>query len=178
MKKLLLHTCCGPCFLGTWEDLEASDFEVTNYFYNPNIQPKEEYKKRLENLKITAEGKSAEIIEEFYDENEHLLAIQGMENEFPRRCMECYKIRLRKTAETAKTQGFDAFSTTLLVSPYQQHEALKDVGQQVGADVGVDFYYRDWRPYFRKGQESAKEMEIYRQKYCGCTFSLEEATKK
>lgn len=175
--KLLLHTCCGPCFLGTWEDLQASDFEVTNYFYNPNIQPNEEYEKRLKNLRLAANGKSRGILVEEYDENEHLKAISGQEKDFPARCSQCYRVRMQKTAEKAKELGFDAFSTTLFVSPYQQHEELKNVAQDVGAQVGVDFYYQDWRPYFRSGQNSAKNMDIYRQKYCGCRFSLEESQK-
>jgi predicted adenine nucleotide alpha hydrolase (AANH) superfamily ATPase len=177
MKKLLLHTCCGPCFLGTWEDLKVSDFEVTNYFYNPNIQPKEEFGKRLENLKIALEGKIGDIIVEEYDAEEHLQAIKGQEREFPARCINCYRLRLEKTAQKAKELGFDAFSTTLLVSPYQQHETLKNIGHEVGKHFGVDFYYKDWRPYFREGQQAAKEMEIYRQKYCGCIYSQEEAQK-
>lgn len=176
--KLLLHTCCGPCFLGVWEDLKNSDFEVTNYFYNPNIQPEEEYKLRLENLKKAVKGKTKGIIEEKYDFHEHLEAIKGHENEFPERCMYCYILRLTATANKAREEGFDAFSTTLLVSPYQKHEEIAMIGHQIGEKYGVEFIYRDWRPYFREGQNIAKDMDIYRQKYCGCLFSLRENGSK
>lgn len=175
--KLLLHTCCGPCFLGVWEDLSTSDFEVTNYFYNPNIQPKAEYIERLESLKTAAEGKTKEIIEENYDEAEHLEAIAGHEKDFPGRCIYCCILRLEKTAKKAKELGFDAFSTTLLVSPYQKQEELAMIGKQLGEKYGIEFHYKDWRPYFRSGQNIAKELNIYRQKYCGCKYSKTESGK-
>jgi len=162
--------------LGVWEDIQHK-FEVTNFFYNPNIQPKEEYTKRLDNLKIAARGKSRDIIEPNYDDLEHKNAIKGLEHKFPERCVECYGLRLKQTAETAKKLGFDAFSTTLLVSPYQKHDDLKLIGDQIASIVGVDFYYFDWRPYFRSGQKKAKEQQIYRQKYCGCMWSKIEARK-
>lgn len=175
---MLLHTCCGPCFLGVWQDLQIADFEVTNYFYNPNIQPESEYKLRLENLKKAAGGKTKGIIEENYNAAEHLDAIKGHENEFSERCIYCYILRLNQTAKKAKELGFDAFSTTLLISPYQKHEELALVGRKIGEKYGVEFYYRDWRPYFREGQNVAREMELYRQKYCGCIFSLHESGSK
>lgn len=169
--KLLLHTCCGPCFLGVWEDLKTSDFEVTNYFYNPNIQPDAEYKLRLENLKKAIEEKTTGLIIEEYDKDEHLEAIKGHENDFPERCIYCYLLRLNQTVKKAKELGFDAFSTTLLVSPYQKHEELAMIGKQIGEKYGIQFYYYDWRPFFRDGQNKARELDLYRQKYCGCIFS-------
>lgn len=173
--KLLLHTCCGPCFLGVWEDLSTSDFEVTNFYYNPNIFPKDEYDKRLENLKKAAEGKSKEVLVGKYDEKDYQKAVSGLELQFPKRCAKCYRLRLKETARTAKELGYDSFSTTLLVSPYQQHEELKRTGEEISRKYGIKFYYRDWRPFFRKGQNLAKESEIYRQKYCGCRFSKKES---
>jgi predicted adenine nucleotide alpha hydrolase (AANH) superfamily ATPase len=109
-----------------------------------------------------------------YAPEEHLEAIRGYENNFPERCMYCYLLRLNQTAKKAKEMGFDAFSTTLLVSPYQKHEELTLIGKQLGQKYGLDFYYRDWRPFFREGQKEAKEMELYRQKYCGCIYSKQE----
>lgn len=176
--KLLLHTCCGPCFLGVWEDLSSKNFEVINYFYNPNIQPDEEYFRRLENLENAIDGKTSGLVVENYDKNEHFEAISGHESEFPGRCTECYKIRLRKTAEYAKENGFDAFSTTLLVSPYQQHEVIKNLAEEAARQFGINFFYSDWRPHFRSGQNTAKNLAIYRQKYCGCIFSKAEATRE
>jgi len=171
--KLLLHTCCGPCFLGVWEELGTRDVEVTNYFYNPNIYPEEEYERRLEGLRIAAKDKTLVVIGGEYEPEKHAEAIRDHENEFPGRCLHCYRLRLEKAAAYARDHGFDAFSTTLLVSPYQQHEVLKSIGEEVGEKYGVDFYYTDWRPYFRKGQDEAKFIPIYRQKYCGCKYSLQ-----
>lgn len=178
MKRLLLHTCCGPCFLGVWEEIKDSGLAVTNYFYNPNVQPKEEYARRLENFKKAIKGRTKDSIEESYQPKEHFDAIRGQENDFPERCLKCYRLRLEKTAARAGQEGFNFFSTTLLVSPYQNHEALLQIGEEIGAKYGVGFYYRDWRPYFRRGQQAAREIEIYRQKYCGCIYSLEEGSKQ
>jgi hypothetical protein len=174
MAKLLLHTCCGPCFLGTWEDIR-NKFDVTNLFYNPNIQPEVEYWKRLDGLKLVADGKSKEVVVLDYRPGEHRSAILGLEKRFPERCINCYALRLTKTAKEAKKLGFDLFSTTLLISPYQQHETLKNLGEKIACEVGVEFYYTDWRPLFREGQSLAKEKGIYRQRYCGCSLSEEEA---
>ncbi|MEI7690240.1 MAG: epoxyqueuosine reductase QueH [bacterium] len=176
MTKLLLHTCCGPCFLGVYEDIQ-NKFEITNLFYNPNIQPKDEYLKRLKNLKIVTRDKSNDILELEYIPAEHMRAIAGSEGEFPARCLKCYELRLRRTAETAKKLSFNMFSTTLLVSPYQKHEDLKEIGIKVATEVGVEFYYTDWRPYFREGQRRAKALDVYRQKYCGCVWSEIESRK-
>lgn len=159
--------------MGTYENLKGSDLEITNYFYNPNIWPEEEYQKRKENLKKVTTELGSEFIEGEYLPREHAQAVRGLESEFPRRCLECYRIRLEKTAQYAKQNGYDFFSTTLLVSPYQQHEVLKEVGEEIGKRIGVTFYYQDFRPGYRAGQTKAKELEIYRQKYCGCKYSKE-----
>lgn len=172
--RLLLHTCCGPCFLGVWENLKDKDIDVTNYFYNPNIYPEEEYVKRLKNLKIAIQGKTKGVTEAGYKPAEHAEAIVGCENDFPGRCVHCYRLRLEKTAKYAKENGFDAFSTTLLVSPYQQHEALKQIGEELAKEFGVKFYYKDFRSYYRAGQNEAKIIPIYRQKYCGCKYSIDQ----
>ena len=96
-------------------------------------------------------------------------------NDLKNRCQEyCYPVRLEQTAKYAKENGYDCFSTTLLVSPYQNHEMLIEVGKQMGERYGVDFLYRDFRVGFREGQQKAKELGLYRQKYCGCVFSEED----
>jgi epoxyqueuosine reductase len=171
--KLLLHTCCGPCFLGVWEDLKTKQIEVVNYYFNPNIYPEDEYSRRLEGLQTAAKGKSSSVIIAEYEPKRYLVAVKGFENDFPNRCTYCYKLRLEETAKYAKEHSYDAFSTTLLVSPYQQHAILKQLGEEIGARYGIDFYYTDWRPFFRKGQDEARFIPIYRQKYCGCKFSFQ-----
>ena len=173
--NLLLHTCCGPCFLGVWEDLGQKEIEVTNYFFNPNIYPEAEYKERLRSLKIAAKNRSA-VIEGPYEPAKHDAAILGKESDFPGRCLGCYRLRMEETATYARENGYDAFSTTLLVSPYQQHDDLKKICEEVSNQTGITFYYSDWRPHFRTGQNMARELDIYRQKYCGCKYSLAERT--
>jgi predicted adenine nucleotide alpha hydrolase (AANH) superfamily ATPase len=151
--------------------LGKTGIQTTSLFYNPNIQPEVEYLKRKENLQKALGGKVGDIIEIGYNPQEHAKAIMGQEPEFPKRCLNCYRLRLTETARQAKEKGFDMFSTTLLVSPYQQHEDLKKIGQETAEQSGVEFYYHDWRLNFREGQNLAKESGIYRQKYCGCLYS-------
>jgi predicted adenine nucleotide alpha hydrolase (AANH) superfamily ATPase len=175
--KLLLHTCCGPCYLGVWEDLKNKDVSATAYYYNPNIYPKEEFEKRFENLQIAAKHKSKVIVADYNNES-YEAALNTLDpclvtsNNHSERCLECYRLRLEKTAKYAKENGFDTFSTTLLVSPYQNHDVIKQMGERIARTYSMEFYYMDWRPYFRKGQDEAKVILIYRQKYCGCRFSL------
>jgi len=172
--KLLLHTCCGPCFLGVWEGLKIKGFDVINLYYNPNIQPLEEFDLRKKNLELVAIGKSKDIIELKYNPDEYLKKISGSENNKKERCKKCYELRLWQTAQTAKDQKINLFSTTLLVSPYQDREELVKIGERIARQSGLEFLPSDWRPAFRKGQEEAKKHNIYRQKYCGCIFSKHE----
>lgn len=172
MSKLLLHTCCGPCLLGVLSDETVNEFEITSLYYNPNIYPEEEYTRRLDNLKEVSQEQSLDLIELEYAPKDHAEAIKGLEEDFPRRCLECYRLRLDRTAKEAINNNYDYFSTTLLVSPYQQHEKLKEIGEEIGEKYNIKFYYKDFRPFFRKGQEKAIELEIYRQKYCGCKWSF------
>ncbi len=175
---MLLHTCCGPCFLGTWESLLYEDVEITCFFYNPNIHPEEEFNKRLGALKTVSKKKVSEVMSVDYEPNDYYSAINNLTT-FPDRCEKCYELRLEKTAKTAKENGFDSFSTTLLVSPYQDHDKLINICKKLEKKYGVDFYYADFRKNFRLGQSIARDQKIYRQKYCGCTFSkLEAVTNK
>lgn len=177
MKKLLLHTCCGPCFLGTWEDLLYQDIEITCFFYNPNIHPEDEFNRREEALNIATRKKAKEIITVPYEPNEYYTAIDNL-TVYPERCERCYTLRLEKTAKTAKEKGYDAFSTTLLVSPYQDHEKLISICKKLGKKYEIEFYYSDFRKNFKLGQAIARDQKIYRQKYCGCTFSKLEAANR
>lgn len=168
----MLHTCCGPCFLGVWEDLKDSHLEVTNFFYNPNIWPESEYQLRKKNLIKVVKDVKTNFVEGPYQPEQHDEAIMGKENEFPGRCLDCYRLRLEETAKFAKENGFDSFSTTLLVSPYQNHDALVKIGNDLANIHQVNFYVAEWRPFFIQGQKVAREQGIYRQKYCGCMYSL------
>ncbi|MFH1684651.1 MAG: epoxyqueuosine reductase QueH [Candidatus Margulisiibacteriota bacterium] len=161
MSKILLHTCCGPCttYVNKW--LAAHDFEVKGFFYNPNIRPQEEYERRLLTMEHYAMVAGLKVI---YQPNDTQTEMGD--------CQNCYYVRLKKTAQFAKANGFDCFSTTLLISPYQKHDLLKIVGGQVSWEFGVEFFYHDFRQGFRESQQTAREMNLYRQKYCGCGADL------
>ena len=170
--KLLLHICCAPCSVMAIQVLRSNDIDVTGYWYNPNIHPFTEYQNRLEALKGYAQSIDMPlIINDFYGLRMFTkMAMEDLEN----RCMGCYDMRLRETALYAKANGYDAFSTTLLISPYQKHETLKATGERIAKEIGISFHYTDFRPYFREGQKIARELPLYMQKYCGCIFSEEE----
>lgn len=173
--KLLLHVCCAPCLIYPLEYLREKGFKITGFFYNPNIHPFSEYKSRKQAVEDS--GKEIEMIYPQYQPQEFFQAVNLKEN-YPERCAICWSLRLKKTAQTAKEKEFDYFSTTLLVSPYQDQELLKKIGNGVSKDTGVDFYYADFRPGFRKAHDLAKAKGIYCQKYCGCIYSELEQCKR
>jgi len=166
--KLLLHMCCGPCSVYPTSVLMDENIEFKGIFYNPNIHPIDEFKLRMENVKIFSEKKGfdVEYCEDFMEQE--WLDFKGSNDE---RCTFCYETRLDKVALYASLNGFDAFTTTLLVSPYQKHDVIEELGENYALKYGVSFYYRDFRPGFRIGQQSAREMGLYRQKFCGCIIS-------
>ena len=171
--KLLLHTCCAPCSVYCIDSLRAEGIEPTVYWFNPNIHPYMEYKARRDTLKQYVEMIHIEaIFEENYGLKEFCKnVIVDLEN----RCSEyCYRVRLEQTAKYAKENGYDSFTTTLLISPYQNHEELIRIGKEVAKKYDIEFLYRDFRQGFREGQAKARELSLYMQKYCGCIFSEEE----
>jgi epoxyqueuosine reductase len=166
--KLLLHICCGPCSVYPISVLEDEKVSFEGFFFNPNIHPIEEFNKRKENVEKVSNVKQFKT-HYFDDFNQKTWeAFKGTEDQ---RCNMCYSLRLEKTAIFAKENGFDAFTTTLLVSPYQKHDLIKELGMKFAKKHGVEFFYRDFRPGFRQGQQQAKEMCLYRQKFCGCIVS-------
>ena len=172
MEKTLLHICCAPCSVMCIETLRAEGIEPTGYWYNPNIHPVTEYRARRDTLIQYAKDINMELIlKDDYGLREFVRAVYpGLED----RCGVCYELRMREAARFARENGFESFSTTLLISPYQRHELLKETAERAGEEFGVKFLYRDFRPYFREGQQKAREMGFYMQKYCGCVFSEEE----
>lgn len=173
--KLLLHACCAPCLIYPLEKLRLEGFEITGFYYNPNIHPFAEYSRRKE--AFTALGSDLEIIYPEYSPREFFQAV-NLQEEAPGRCAICWRMRLAKTARAAKEAGFTHFTTTLLVSPYQDQELLKKIGEEAGKEEGVEFYYADFRPGFRKAHNEAHAKGIYCQKYCGCIYSEIERGKK
>lgn len=171
--NLLLHTCCAPCSVYCIDSLRKEGIEPVSYWYNPNIHPYIEYKTRRDTLKEYSQMENFKlIIEEDYGLDEFC---KNVSNDLKNRCKNyCYPVRLEQTAKFAKENGFDAFSTTLLVSPYQQHDAIKEIAEQMAKKYGVEFVYRDFRVGFREGQAKARELGLYMQKYCGCVFSEED----
>lgn len=167
--KLLLHMCCGPCSTYPIQELLKENFEIQGFYYNPNIHPIEEHTRRKENV---AKLSSITNIPVTYDDDFRQEEWEGMKDIGEARCHRCYSLRLEKAAKYAAENGFQAFTTTLLVSPYQKHELIKELGDYYAKKYGVEFAYRDFRPGFRQGQQMARDMELYRQKYCGCILSL------
>ena len=168
VKRMLLHCCCGPCATYTVNKLRADGFDVTGYWYNPNVHPFVEYRSRLGAMAECASQMDFPLIVDEYNMVDYFRAVAGHEGQ---RCGDCFRLRLGRTAGVAREQGFDAFSTTLLISPYQEHELLKQVGEEVAQEHGVAFHYEDFRPGFREGHELSREMKLYHQKYCGCVYS-------
>ena len=170
--KLLMHTCCAPCSVYCIDTLRKEGIEPTIYWYNPNIHPYMEYKARRDTLKEYAESLNLNaIFEEDYGLDDFCKNVVG---DLQNRCKNyCYPVRLRKTFEYAKENGYDAVTTTLLYSIYQNHDFIKEYMEKLSEEFGIEFLYRDFRVGFREGQNKARELGLYMQKYCGCIFSEE-----
>ena len=176
-SKLLLHACCAPCITYPYITL-SSDFKVTVFFYNPNIHPQKEYDQRLESVKNLADKWRFDLIIASYDPEKWFNIVKGLEDceEGGERCAECFRIRLQKTAETAKKGDFDLFSTTLTISPLKKAEVINRIGISLGEDVGIDYLKSDFKKKdgFRKSCQLSQQENLYRQNYCGCVYSRRE----
>lgn len=167
--KVLLHACCGPCASYSVEALREAGHDVTGYFYNPNIHPSQEYQRRLESFRKLAEAVALPVLGPGdYDFQDWLRQAAYREQV---RCQLCYQTRLEQTARVAKHGKFEAFTTTLLISPWQRHETIRQVGEALAAQYGVPFLYMDFRPGFKRSVELSKQLDLYRQQYCGCIYS-------
>ena len=171
-NKTLLHICCAPCALMCIETLREEGIEPVGYWFNPNIHPYTEYKSRRGALREYAAEKGVELIER--DEYGLREFVRATVADIDGRCGYCYAVRLYAAAEEAARRGLSSFTTSLLISPYQKHELIRQTAERAAEEHGVDFLYRDFRPYFREGQARAREHGLYMQKYCGCIFSEEE----
>jgi predicted adenine nucleotide alpha hydrolase (AANH) superfamily ATPase len=205
--KILLHICCSNCATYPFKILKSEGHDLSGFWFNPNIHPYEEYTLRLDSLKMLSKEWNIDMFytEEYKPEDffkilkyPHPLFIKGGQGGIididieqlsenllldslppsPERCTSCYLLRLEKTAERAKKQDFDAFSTTLLISPYQEFEQIISAGRKLAEKYNVLFHLEDFRSYFRDSINLAKELGLYRQKYCGCIFSREERKNK
>lgn len=187
MRKLLMHTCCAPCFSYIEQDLKenglllaSGEYEKVAYtacWYNPNIHPKVEYERRKQTFIEFCEVKECPyLLEDSYDLEGYVLDVAqhvGEGKQYALRCEYCYEMRLKKVFEIAKEKGYDCISTTLTISPYQNHSMIQKVGKKLEKEYGIEFIYVDYRPHFREGQSMARQAGLYMQKYCGCIFSID-----
>ena len=175
VEKLLLHSCCAPCSTHVIEVLK-SQYDVTIFYYNPNIFPKEEYEKRLSEQKRYAQIVGVNILTEVYDEEEFLAKVKGLEGEKEggKRCDVCFELRLRKTAEVAKENGFDIFATTLSVSPHKNSLTINMIGNKIAEEFEIPFLAESFKKKdgYLDSIRLSKKYDLYRQNYCGCRFSI------
>ena len=192
-KRLLLHSCCAPCSSYVMEYLREY-FELTVFYYNPNITEDVEYRKRVEEQKrliaeynrqveeadfgpmhSTEKARKIEVIEGDYEPDCFYAIAKGLEkcSEGGERCFKCYELRLRKTAELAAKLGFDYFTTTLTISPLKNVQKLNEIGETLGASYEVAFLPSDFKKKngYKRSIELSKEFDLYRQNYCGCVYS-------
>ena len=182
---LFLHACCAPCSSYVLEYLSGY-FNITLFFYNPNISPEDEFQKRIDELKRLISQmplkNPVKSIEGKYDPEHFFEMAKGMEDmsEGGERCFKCYEMRLRETAQTAKDSGFDYFTTTLSISPHKNAQKLNEIGKELAAEYGVNYLYSDFkkRGGYKRSCELSTEYGLYRQDYCGCVFSKAEAERR
>ncbi len=181
--SLLLHACCAPCSSYVLEYL-SSCFDITLFFYNPNIYPAEEYNRRLEELRdmLAALNSPAALVEGAFEPQIFEELVKGREKEPERgsRCLLCYALRLEKTAKFAAQNGFDYFTTTLSISPHKDAAKLNETGLLLAKAYGVEYLISDFKKkngYLRSLEISA-QLGLYRQEYCGCRYSMRPASKE
>jgi epoxyqueuosine reductase len=170
--NILLHICCAPCAVYPVEELRSAGSQVTGFFYNHNIHPYQEYRKRMETVRDYSAMIGLDVI--FRDEyrlEEFLRAVAAKPEE---RCLYCYASRLEVVAAEAASRGFDAFTSTLLYSRFQKHDIIRELGDQIGMKYGVQFLYTDFRQGWQKGIDQSRKLGLYRQQYCGCIYSEKE----
>lgn len=177
---LLLHSCCGPCSTAVIDRLK-DEYNLTIFYYNPNIYPEEEYIKRkqtqLKYLEILKnQGVSVGFLDAEYDDKNYFSAVSGLENEREggKRCEVCFKLRLKKTSEVAASMGFDFFGTTLTVSPHKNATLINQIGEELAKNCSSKFLVADFKKKdgYKLSVKLSKENDLYRQTYCGCKFSI------
>lgn len=177
-RRLLLHVCCGPCSTYSIRRLREQGFELSGFWYNPNIHPLAEHERRRECVRQYAEEVRLPMVWwEGYEMPDFMRAVAGHEA-FRERCGVCYLLRLERTAQVAQRQSFDAFTTTLLISPYQQQSLIRSLGNSLADRYGVEFYFENLRKGWRERGNLAHQHGLYQQRYCGCSYSEREASLK
>lgn len=174
--KTLMHMCCAPCANMPIDALREEGIDLTGFWYNPNIHPYTEYRARKNTLIDYAKRVALPLV--VTDDYGLRDFVRAVAHDIDGRCSHCYQCRMDATAQYAAEHGFDSFTTSLLISPYQNHDGICAAAERAAEQFGVTFLYRDFRPLFRPGQDRARELELYMQKYCGCVFSEEDRYKK
>ena len=174
--KILMHICCSNCSIYPLQNLLLKNMKIKGLWFNPNIHPYTEYTKRLESLRKLEKLWSFEV--EYIDEYPLDEFLKATVAQGANRCRGCYTIRLDRTAEAAKKMGFDAFTTSLLVSPYQRFDIITEVGEEMAGKHGVEFYRADFRKGWHISKALSTELDLYKQKYCGCIYSEMERYQK
>ena len=176
MTSVLMHTCCAPCSLSCIDPLRAEGIEPVAFWYNPNIHPWKEYEARRDCLLSYAPTIEMQVI---VDEDYGLRTfVEHVASDIDHRCSYCNQHRLEETARNAAEHGYESFTSTLLASLYQDHDGIKAAAEKYARQYGVEFLYRDFRPNFRAGNQRARELGFYMQKYCGCVFSEQDRYQK
>ena len=169
MKSVLVHSCCAHCAAYTVDFWQQQGYAVSALWYNPNIHPYQEHQQRQRAMQSLAQEMNLRLIMvEGYDIIDYFRQVVGHESQ---RCQYCFRLRLLKTIETAQEMGFDAFTTTLLISPHQKHNLLQEIGNDLAREGGIDFLYADLRKHYSDSRRMTKPLNLYRQQYCGCVYS-------
>jgi predicted adenine nucleotide alpha hydrolase (AANH) superfamily ATPase len=175
--RLALHACCGPCLIEPFDAFVAEGLDTTVVFYNPNIQPAEEYARRRDALAEYASRHGVDVVELPYDPAEWREATQGASTR-EQRCERCYRLRLGAVARWASANGCDVVSTTLTVSPYQDAGAIAEAGEEAATAAGIGYAPRDFRDRYPSATRRSRDEGLYRQNYCGCLPSRVEAEQQ
>ena len=174
--KILIHTCCAICSGYPISYLKDLGYEVCAYFYNPNIYPLEEYQKRLEAQTVLCKYHNVKLVVPDYNDSEYFDYVKGLEKEPEKglRCDKCFELRLEQTAKYASLNGFDKFTTSLVISPHKNFQKITDIGLKIAQKYNLDYEAIDFKKKdgFLKTNKLSKELELYRQSYCGCKFSI------
>ncbi|MFQ5884417.1 MAG: epoxyqueuosine reductase QueH [Thermoplasmata archaeon] len=173
-SDLLLHVCCAPCSTHVIEKLRQY-YDLTCYFYGPNIHPEEEYRRRAKEARDYCAGQGIAFMEGEYDVSSWLEAVKGHEEdeEGGDRCRICYRFRLQRTADMAKSEGYERFTTTLTISPHKDADVINEIGEEIRSECGVGFLSENFKKKhgYQISVQMSKEHGLYRQDFCGCVFS-------
>jgi epoxyqueuosine reductase len=175
MSRILIDACCGPCSLAVLDEFPRPEYSRHFLFYNPNIHPFREYRRRLESFEWLMQESSEEYTLLPYEPEEWIRAVAYREES---RCEMCYRLRLRKAADLAMEESFDSLTTTLFASPYQDHDLLALLGDSICRSRGLQFIVWDGGDYYRETLKQAREKDMYTQTYCGCLLSERERYDK